>query len=190
MESFKLIGQSALIETLGELSVRVVLWLLLAVFVLGALWFMTKRRWLLYLAVMCAASLVVLVVVERMITTDREQLRRDVRGMAEAVRRNDAEALKAFISDKRPDIRRRADQELQRMTIRDCRVVAEYTMLFDRQSNPPQAKFDFAVHAAADATLGYGFDGSGTVGVILTFEQESTGRWLVTDYEIYNPRHP
>ncbi len=183
-----MIGQSPVGEMFGELSIRIVLWIVLATFLCGALWYMTAQRWLLYCALGWVAVLVGLVSIDRVVVTDREQLRRDVRRMAAAVQANDAAALIPFVSDRRADIQHRVVRELQRSTFRTCRLVAEHAIVFDYQMDPPRAQMDINVYADVQATASYGYDGSGTGGVVLTFEKEPKVGWRLVDYEVYNPR--
>lgn len=183
-----MLAQSGAVEFFGELSARTLLWSLFFIFLFASLWIMTKRRWAFYTTAGLVLVLVALIVAERLIVTDREQLRANLRLMADAVRQNDPETLKTFVSGKRGDVKQRIDAEMRSAQFRDCRIVGERLVEIDRSGPRPVAHFQISVFASVDAVVRHNFVGSGTGNASLTFEKENDGQWRLTGYELTGAR--
>lgn len=146
--------------------------------------FMLKQRLLWVLAALSFLIMVGLVITERVIVTDYEQVRADVFDLADAVQRNDVDKVLSYVSESMPTTRSRVRNEMPQYHFRTCRILGFNEISFDEESQTATA--DFVVYVDLNAMKTYQYDGSGTRRVNLKFQKEPGG-WKIIDY---SHRHP
>jgi len=156
--------------------------------VLGVLYASTRKPVLLIAAILAAAVTVVLCVVEANLETDREQIQRKVHQLARAVANDDLPGVLKHLTGAAHTY---ASAELPQYDFRMCRVVGFRSVEFNMESQPPRAVVELAALADVNAMRSsYQYDGLVHRGVILTFERQPDGQWLVSNYDHFDPRSP
>lgn len=179
---------SQLPDFIAESPFHAIMLGLLAIFVCGTIWLLSKRTVFLFLAIASAIGIVGAVVLERCLVTDREQIAAEVDAMAEAVRGNSPAALLRHISDRYPSVKDAARGHFSRWQIEACNLTSRGYPAIDWSQSPPTAEVRFAVFARAHQKQGDGLGGADIVGVNLEMQKESDGRWRVIGYSLFNPR--
>lgn len=159
-----------------------VLWGLLAIGILGVIWFVTKQnRYLLgFLAV--GALLITLAVVEHRLVTDKEYIVSAIVKMAEAVRQNDADGIVQFVRDDNEVFKNRIQQNMKRYKFSQCSLVKiNRTDVDTAEQDPRKAVIGFAVWASG--ALRSRPDMFNTANVRVNLEFQKTGdRWTIEAY--------
>ncbi len=132
--------------------------------------------------------LVVWVVVERLVVTDREYLDQSIYFMSDCVQRNDVNGLLEYVSVDSKQTYRRVQKEFPDYQFRSCNIVRRNDLQIDESKSPPRARIDFTVFVDLDATIRYGYNGPAQRNVVLEFEKEPDGIWRVVAFEHYDPR--
>jgi hypothetical protein len=161
---------------------------LLAIFVFGTVWLLSKRTAFLVLAVVSLLAMIGAIMLERWVVTDREQISVEVDAMAAAVAANSPTSLLLHISDRYPSIKDAARGHFNRWQIEFCNLTSREVPAIDWSRSPPQAEVRFVVFARARQKQGDGLGGADIVGVTLQMEKEPDGRWRVISYSLFNPR--
>lgn len=129
-------------------------------------------------AVFLALIPVTWVVSSRMVT-DREKILQIIHETASAVEANDVET--AVRSIQNPDTRRRAQQEVPRYEFHKIQP-RNIQIEFVEGSYPPEATADMDVSVRLSQRNGPMKNQGGSRRLIVTFQQQSDGNWVVTDY--------
>jgi len=129
-------------------------------------------------------------ITEQLIVTDREAITAISESLAEAVQKNDMQAVLARVSDEHPEIKKRIRETMPKYTVRSCRIVGEKSF----QHRPAQdangretAVYRFVAFATG-RRVSDSSDFPFQPEVILTFEKEADGQWRVIDYDYADPR--
>ena len=157
----------------------------LAILFFGALAFMLRKAIFVVLAVLSLLITIALVTAERMIVTDREQLRSDVHDLADAVQNNDVDRVLSFVSRQMPGTRSRIQSEMPQYEFRSCRIVGFNEISIDPDGQ--NATVAFVVLVDVNAMKTYQYDGTGHRRVELMFRKEPEG-WKIVNYAHYNPQ--
>ncbi len=147
--------------------------------------FMLKKRALWVLAVLSFLVMVGLVVTERMIVTDYEQIRADVFDLADAVQKNDVDKVLSYVSESMPTTRSRVRNEMPLYHFRTCRILGFNEITVDEKAQT--AKVNFVVYVDLNAMKTHQYDGSGHRRVVLEFRKEPGG-WKIIDYSHSHPQ--
>lgn len=161
---------------------------LLAIFVFGTIWLLSKRTLFLVLAIVALLGMVGAILLERWVVTDREQICTEVDAMAAAVAANSPTSLLLHISDRFPSIKDAARGHFNRWEIEFCNLTSRAPPVIDWSQSPPRAEVSFVVFARARQKQGDGLGGADLVGVTLQMQKETDGRWRVISYSLFNPR--
>lgn len=156
----------------------------------AAFGFMLQSRSCVVFSVLSFLTMIGLVLLERSIETDNEQLRSNTFRLAELVAKNDIQGAKRYFSKKIQATIDRMETEMPDYTFRSCRITGIRPIVFDSPSNPTKAQVDFTVFVNVDASIRYQYDGVAQRGVLLKFEKESDGEWRIVEYDHYDPRNP
>lgn len=143
------------------------------------IWFMVRKRILLFLAVLMAIATIAIIVVERAIVTDREQITETIFDLADYVADGDADSVISHVAEK-PNFIARIRHEMKRYDINTCRLLD-----FNEKSvegNPVnKAFFDFVVYANG-TNVAAGFGRQASVRVALEFEKQGD-EWKIVAYD-------
>lgn len=182
-------GVNQLPDFIAETPFHAIMVGLLAIFVFGTIWLLSKRTLFLVLAIVALLGIVGAVLLERWVVTDREQISAEVDAMAAAVAANSPTSLLLHISDRVPSVKDAARGHFNRWEIESCNLTSRETPVIDWSQSPPQAEVRFVVFARASQKQGGdGLGGADLVGVNLQMQKEADGRWRVIGYSLFNPR--
>lgn len=156
---------------------------LMATIAAGVVWLQTGAR----LAAIGAGSLalisLVLVITSLRVETPREQIRRTIYEVAEALSQNDVPKVISYIHPGALPAVVKAKGELPNYQFTEARVNRLRSIEVDQRPNPPVAIAEFNV-AIEIATEGQKIPIRRLVKVYFGL---SAGRWLVRDYEHFDP---
>jgi len=149
----------------------------------AVVWIQTGTRAAAGVAAMIALLTAVMVFVSLRTETDREQIRRTIDEVAEALAGNDFPRVYSYIHNGAVPAVQRARTELPNYQFLDARMTRLKSIVVDRRSNPPAAVAEFNV-ALELAAQGQKVPVRRFVKVYFGLENE---RWLVRDYEHFEP---
>jgi hypothetical protein len=175
---------------LFESPVAIVVIGILVLIALGALWSMSGRKELLYALAAAAALIVAALIVERLVTTDREAIRQTLLEIAADVESNNVRELVRHIHSGAPELKQRAEAEMPNYQFSECRITKIHMTDVDASQQPRSAIVEFNVMASGSFSQG-GMSVSDTKvprWVRLHMVQENDGRWTVQDYQHAPPQ--
>jgi hypothetical protein len=151
-------------------------------------WVMTGRKEVLYALAAAFAIFVGLLIMERVVVTDRESIEATVLQIARDVQVNDHQAVLLHIYSGSPRLKQKAQSEIGNYSFTECRVTKAPEVEVNAGAQPKSAKVTFI--AAAAGTFSHGGN-SATFSkeqpirrtVIFHMRKEADGRWTVEDYE-------
>lgn len=153
---------------------------------LAAGWLKTGRRSLVFLAVLVALLAGGLVVVERMVVTDRELLEQTLHEIARDVERGRIETILEHFHPEAEEAKREAAAELPSYRIQSIRIKRGIEIELRPKHDPPEAQVDFNVVVT-------GSDAGGVIGerqvprfVSVRFWKDGD-RWRVRSYRHAEP---
>jgi hypothetical protein len=157
-----------------------------AIAILGGGWVKTGRRVFIVLLAIAITLTVALVALERVVKTDREQVRDKLFQMARDVENNNVNAVLGHLhSQVSPGTVAKIKSDLPPQKFR--RVDIKHNLKIDVFSDrsPPRAEARFNVEIAGDFNYQGDHHPNGRVllTVTLGFYEEEDGRWQVADYE-------
>lgn len=147
-------------------------------------WIMSGRKEALYTAAGLFIFFVALIIVERLMISDREAIRETVVRIARDVEKNNREAVFAAIHPKATDILAQAQSEMPQYTFQECRVTRIEETVINATAKPKTAEVEFYVAAKGSFKEGGGIAIEGSVPRIvrLFLEQDAEGKWKVVNY--------
>ena len=148
--------------------------------------FMLASRQLAIMAVIIGVCSVALMVVERYIVTDREQVQNLLYEVANDVEFNRHDAI---LANMKVDSRayKMAIGEMPLYKFRTCNITGIREINLKPDVNPTTATINFVVYIDVNAMQTHQYDGPGRREITLTLEKQPDGKWLITDY---SHRHP
>lgn len=154
--------------------------------ILACLAFMLSNRHLALLAAIVGIGSVALVITERYIVTDREQVNNLLYEVANDVEFNRHDAI---LSHMKVDSRayKSAVVEMPKYKFRRCNITGIREIQLKPDVNPTSATVNFVVFVDVNAMQTHQYDGPGRREVTLTLEKQPDGKWLIVDY---SHRHP
>ncbi|MEM7455040.1 MAG: hypothetical protein AAF456_11880 [Planctomycetota bacterium] len=156
-----------------------------AVGVLGFLAYATSKKLFAILAIAAAFLTIGIVVTERYIVTDKEQIRFTLFDLASFVANNRHDDILRHIDPDMPSYER-AKAEMPNYDFKTCSI-SGINYISVEESHPPRATVDFVVFCEVDSIQGYP-GGIGNRQVTLTFEKDlTTETWQIVDYSHQNP---
>ncbi len=164
-----------------------VLWGLLAIGVLGTTWFVTRRFAFLVAALICVGLLVLAVVIEKRVVTDKEQLVHTIYVLAGHVQNNNAAGILQHVDDKNVALQSRIRQNMARYDFSTCNVVGfSKVQLNPPDTAPRMADVAFSVWATGSETGRIEGLISSSVAVRLEFKKID-GQWVINRYGYVAP---
>jgi hypothetical protein len=157
---------------------------------LGAVWSQTGRKELLYALGATVALIVVGLIVERLVITDREAIRQTLLQIAADVESNNLPSVVKHVYSGAPGLKQKVEAEMPNYRFTECRLTKIHTIDIDASQEPRSAVVEFNVSATGSFSQG-GFSISDTQvprWVRLHMVKETDGRWTVQDYQHAPPQ--
>ena len=152
------------------------------VVMLGAIWWQSGHKVMLYAMLAAIAFTVTAMILERTVETAREQVHKTLYDVAGDVERNDLQATMQHVHPTSANIRQRAESEMQRWTFDDVSIKHNLRIRTFTDEQPQRAVAEFNVLVIVS-------DRSATMQrqralrfVRVTFLKEGE-EWLVSDYK-------
>jgi hypothetical protein len=163
---------------------------ILAAVLVGIVWTSTGRKeWLFALGAVIVLTAGMLVV-ERLVVTDREAIRQTLADIARDVKSNSTAKVVAHIAPANSELIQRAQSEMPNYQFTDCRVTKVHSIDVDAKAEPRTAKVEFNV--VASGTFRQGnlelADSSVPRWVRLQLVRDKNGSWKVEDYSHAPPQ--
>jgi len=156
--------------------------------ILGGGWIQTGRQPLLYLMIAVIILTVALVIVERLVVTQREQVTDTLFEIARLVAKNDIEAASGYAYSGAPQIRQAAIAELSLYYFQAVDIKRNLNVKVYPDQDPPKATADFNVVVTLGTRDGFISERRVPRYVELTMYREADGQWRVADYAHDDPR--
>lgn len=145
-------------------------------------WIMSGRKEALYAAAGLFIFFVALIIVERLMISDREAIRETIIHIARSVEKNDHQAVYAAIHPKAVDVLTLAQSEMPQYRFQECRITRVEETVINSTAKPKTAEVEFYVAARGSFKEG-GFAEQSIPRIVRLFlEQDSDGKWKVTNY--------
>ena len=145
--------------------------------------FSGRDRLLAYTALAIGILTIAIVVCERVIVTDQEEVTQLLCVLADHVSNNDTEAILGYMSKKNPQLAARAASDMDRVKFESCRLLGTNEFVGPEPGNK-LAKISFVVVVSGKAEQGAG---TANFKVTLDLEEESEGNWKILNYEHSSP---
>jgi hypothetical protein len=160
---------------------------LLTAVILGGLWLQTGRKQAMYglLATLVVTGLLLLV--ERTVQTDREQINAVLHRVAQLVERNQIDAALQYAHSNAESIRRRAKSELPQWDFHEISIKRNLEIKVDAGATPAQAVAEFNVMVVLSDASGTFQNNRVLRSVIVNFEKEGD-QWRAVSYEHFQPK--
>ncbi len=151
-------------------------------------WVMSGRKEMLYALAVAFALFVGLLIVERVVVTDREALEATVKQIAYDVQANDHQAVQGHIYSGSPQLKQKVQAELPNYKFIECRITSQPVIEVNSKDEPRSAKVSFLAAAAGD----FKYEGMSASAskeapirrhIILHMRKEANGQWTVEDYD-------
>jgi hypothetical protein len=155
----------------------------------GVAWTSTGRKELLYALGAVVALTVIMLIVERVVVTDREAIQQKLAEIARDVEANDLTRVVVHIAKGNPSIVQKVQNEMPGYDFTECRVTKIHNTDVDTSAQPRSAIVEFNVRF--DGKFGQGgFEvrGPGVRWIQLQMVREEDGQWRVLDYK-HGPPH-
>ncbi|MCE9525279.1 MAG: hypothetical protein K8R36_04410 [Planctomycetales bacterium] len=151
-------------------------------------WVMSGRKEMLYSLAVAFALFVGLLIMERVVVTDREALEATVGQIARDVQANDHQAVQRHIYSGSPQLNQKVQAEMPNYKFIECRITSQPVIEVNAQAEPRSAKVSFLAAAAGDfkyegMTASAGKEAPIRRRIILKMKKEADGRWAVEDYD-------
>ena len=155
---------------------------------LGAAWTASGREELLYAMVAAVALLFAGVITERLVVTEREQIRLTLREIARNVKENNHRKVVGHIHSSAAEIKKKAEAELPKYQFTEFRITKIHSIDIDRSAQPLSAMVELNVIGGGTFhEHGVQMDHVARW-VRLHLLKEKDGRWTVVDYEHDDPQ--
>lgn len=154
--------------------------------VFGGLWMQTGRKSALYALLGALLATGALLVLERFIVTDREQIDILLHQAAREVERNDLEALFRHTHSRAEWIRQQARAELPRYVFENVSIKSNLEITVRADRRPPTARARFNAVVTLSEREGLIHDRRIPRYVVVDFEKEDDA-WRVVGYEHHDP---
>jgi hypothetical protein len=156
--------------------------------ILAGGWLRTGSKWLLAGVLAAIAVTVGLVLTERWIVTDREQVTWTLYEIAAAVERNDVDGAMQHAYSGAPNVRDHANAELRQYRFSEVNIKRNLQIEVFPNYDPPMARAEFNVVVVLTTRDGLVSNRRIPRYVEVTFYREDDGRWGVGGYDHFDPR--
>jgi len=138
-----------------------------------------RDRLLALAALLIGVLTIAIVVCERMIVTDQEEITQTLHVLADHVANNNTEGILGYISKQHPEVASRATSDMGKVNFESCRLLGTNYFTGPKSGNK-QAEICFVVVVSGTARQGHG---SANFKVTLNLEEESESDWKILDYK-------
>lgn len=159
--------------------------LMLTIILIGS-WLKTGHRSLLAVALVVVALAIGLLVAERMVLTDREQVEQTLQIIARDVESGDLERMLSHVHPEADDTRDAAAREIPQYRIKSVRIKRGVEVKLNLKHDPPEATADFNVVVEGADTVGLFGERQVPRFVSVRFWKDGD-RWKVKDYRHADP---
>jgi len=137
-----------------------------------------------YLYWMLAAAGVIggLLLVERLVVTEREKVQIALYAAADAVERGDTEAVLRHISSGKPALRERVRSELARYRVTSVSIKNDLKITLNELMSPPEARVEFHVVVTGGEKRGGFSEMSVPLAFVVQFQRDPDG-WMIAGYD-------
>lgn len=156
--------------------------------ILASGWLRTGSKWLLAGVLAAIAVTAGLVLTERWIVTDREQVTQTLHEIAAAVERNDVEGALQYAWSGAPHVYSQANAELRLYRFSEVNIKRNLEVEVFPHHDPPMATAEFNVVVVLTTRNGMFADRRIPRYVEVTFYREADGRWAVGGYDHFAPQ--
>ncbi len=146
-------------------------------------WMQTGHKVAFYSVIALASVTLLLVLVNLQVTTDRERIRRILDDVAAALRNNDHEKIFSYVHPNAVEGLRKVQWEVRRFDFEEARVTGIKEIAVNFATTPPTAIAEFFARVKAS---GNSMQGT-VVRFVRVYFMQRDGRWLVRDYEHFDP---
>jgi len=165
----------------------VLIGIVLGVFV-GVGWTASGRKELLFALGAVVALTVIMLIVERVVITDREAIQATLAEIARDVQANDLQRVVGHIAKGHTSLVQKAQNEMPNYEFTECRVTKIHKTDIDASAEPRSAIVEFNVYVDGKFGRG-GFEMTGPAvrWIQLQMIREEDGKWRVVDYKHHAP---
>lgn len=157
----------------------------LAVLMLGFAWYQVQWRGLLYAILGVIIITVALLVIERWVVTDAEQVKDTLHKIARAVEHNDLDEVLQYAAAGATEVRAQACAELPRYRVNEVDIKRNLEVTIDHDVSPPQANVTFNVVVdGVENSLHAKFHVPRFVEMVFV---QQDGKWRVLSYQHWSP---
>lgn len=160
----------------------------LTTIILASGWLRTGSRWLLAAVLVALGLTIGLVLTERLIVTDREQVTQTLHEIAALVERNEIDAALEYAYSKSPGVRSQAASELPLYRFAEVNIKSNLQVKVFPKLAPPMAKAEFNVVVVLSTRDGLIANRRIPRYAEVTFYKEEDGQWRVGGYNHFDPR--
>lgn len=153
-------------------------------------WLQSGRKEALIAAAALVGVFLILVIVERMMISDREAIEATLGQVARDLETNNRDAVYAAIHPSKPELLTQAKAELPGYTFTECRITKIQRMEIDAKAEPKTAVVGFNVMVKGNFKYGADYFSGMTIAryVTLDLEQDTDGKWKVVSYTHEEPQ--
>jgi hypothetical protein len=156
--------------------------------ILAGGWLRTGSKWLLFAVIAAIAVTVGLVLAERWIVTDREQVTQTLHDLAAVVERNEVATALNYAYSKAPAVRNQAANELPLYRFSEVNIKSNLKVEVFPKLDPPMATAEFNVVVVLTTRDGLITNRRIPRYLEVTFYKEDGGQWRVGAYNHFDPR--
>lgn len=149
-----------------------------------SVWINSGAKPSLYVAAAFLLLTIILVTVGMNVQTHREQVETVLSEVAEAVEDNNLQKVLSYVHPGAADSLTRAKSEFSKYKFTEARITGVKSINVDQRTSPMSAVAEF--HVAVSLT-GNGNQANGIRRFVRCYFLNSNGRWLVQDYEHFEP---
>jgi hypothetical protein len=161
------------------------LWLgLIAEALLGVAWYQTGHRRLMQAMAGVVGLVLLLLAIEWLVVTDREQVSNTLEDTARALETNDLDQVLAFLAPEADRLRSDAQRYLPNLNVREANVGGDLEVTINRFTNPPTARATFTGRITGASRGPDRFPHENFVRKFTLKLRQDGDRWLLTDYEM------
>jgi len=155
-----------------------------------AVWLQSGRKEALIAAAAFVGIFLILVIVERMMISDREAITATLAQIARDLETNDRDAVYSAIHSSKPELLAQAKAELPGYTFTECRITKIQRMEIDAEAKPKTAIVGFNVIVKGNFKQGADYFSGMTIAryVTLDLEQDADGKWKIVGYNHEEPQ--
>lgn len=148
--------------------------------------FTISKRWVAIAMGVVAALVVAMVLLERFITTETEEVEIALQQLAAALAADDVPAVLSLVAPDARGVRKAAEQHMPRYVINSVNIARDLTITVDHEAVPPKAVAKFTCRVNANDKRGQIPYQNAILQFTMRYRQDGD-RWLVYEYDVDRP---